>query len=262
MHLKAVISHTLEELEEKQALQPIEGLKNNLSQQPKIKSSFISSLRNGYTERGIGVITEIKRASPSAGSFQDKLSIQERSNSYQQAGANAISIVTEKQFFKGTLDMISSAKTITNLPILQKDFIIHDYQIHESATLRVDALLLIVRILTGEKINHFVELCTSFGIEPVVEVYSQEELDIALQTKAQCIAVNARDLETLEISVDKACLIAEKIPKDRISLGFSGIETAEDVNKYKSAGCKGVLIGSTLMRSGNVASTISELLGR
>ncbi len=210
-------------------------------------------------ETEFGIIAEIKLASPSTGDLIMPGQILQIVEDYKKGGAKAISVVTEKHFFKGDIKLIKEVKQKTGLLILQKDFVVDRYQILEARIAGADALLLIAKILDPEQIKEFVELCFELGIEPVVEIYDEEDLIKAQNTKTRIIAVNARDLNTFEINIDRACELINKIPEDFLRLGFSGVNTKEEILKYKKAGARGVLIGSSLIKALDRVKFLEEL---
>lgn len=223
------------------------------------KKAFKESILN--PELGdIGLIAEIKLASPAErllGKAEDLLS---RLQAYQNAGADAVSIITESKIFKGSPELIKTAKrSILALPILQKDFVIDNFQIEESHRLGADALLLIAKIVDKDKLRRFVKLCKKVGVEPVVEINKVDELVKAIESGSDIIAVNARDLDTYDVNLDKACGLLKKIPDKFIKLGFSGISSRSEVEKYKNAGANAVLVGTELMKRQNIQEFIKEL---
>lgn len=220
---------------------------------------FKGSILNPKTG-DIGLIAEVKLASPTEGELGKKADILNRLQDYQAAGADAVSVVTEKKTFKGSLDLVSKLKrSLSNLPILQKDFIISDFQIEESRKLGADALLLIARIIDDGELKRFVKLCRGKSLEPVVEVCSLEDLAKAIESGTEIIAVNARDLDTFEVNVDRACELLKKLPEKFIKLGFSGIHSRAEVIKYKDAGAKAVLVGTELMKANDINGLIKTL---
>lgn len=206
------------------------------------------------------VIAEIKMKSPSHGTFDEKLSLKERVELYISAGVQAISYVTNETFFGGKPKIVKKIKQLTNIPILQKDFVIDEYQIYEAAINGADALLLISRIIDTSNLVRFVDLCLQYGIEPIVEAYDEADIAKALESSVRIIGVNARDLDTLAMDRVKACDIIKKIPSERIALGFSGISSKMDVNSYIDAGARGVLIGSGFMKAENINEFMRSLI--
>ena len=253
--LQAIINNTDQEVQKRKNRSFLEDLT------PDNHLSFKKSILNPKIG-DIGLIAEIKLASPTAGKLGEKVDMLSRLLDYQNAGADAVSIITEKRNFKGSLELVSIVKrSILNLPILQKDFIRDDFQIEESRRLGADALLLIAReeVVGDNQLKRFVKLCQENQLEPVIEVCSLKDLSKAVESGTEIIAVNARDLDTFEIDVGLACQILKKIPEKFIKLGFSGIHSRAEVEKYKQAGTKAVLVGTELMKTKNIDKFIKEL---
>lgn len=211
--------------------------------------------------RSIALIAEIKLASPSGGVMGNAKDISKRAKMYEQAGADAISVVVDRKYFAGDYEFIRQAKKVTSLPILAKDFVIDPYQIYEAKIAGASAVLLIAKILNKETLKRFVKLAFSIGLEPVVEVGNEQELGVALSSETICLGVNARDLVTFKVSIEKACTIGRKIPDSRLFIGFSGVKTRHDVERYKSAGAKAILVGTALMKGDNNKKLIRDLRG-
>jgi len=211
--------------------------------------------------KDIAFIAEIKFASPVNPNLGSQDKLLDLAKKYENAGVDAISIITEKHFFKGDPDFVSKVRLQVNSPVLQKDFIIDAYQIYEAKTIGSEALLLIARLLNQKTLISFVSLCRNLDIEPVVEINSIEDLEKAVNSGTSIIAVNARDLESFVVSVDKACDLIKKIPDKFIKLGFSGINSVNEVEKYKLAGARGVLVGTSLMKAKNISEYIKDLKG-
>ena len=218
------------------------------------QSKFIDLFKNE-----LAIIGEIKLASPTVTYFGSEKDIVERAISYELAEIDAISVITEKHFFKGSPEFISRIKKITNIPILQKDFIIDSRQIYEAKIIGSDALLLIAKIVSKKTLIKFVSLCQEIGLEPVVEINDDQGLKKALVTSTKIIAVNARNLDSFEVNVERASLLMKKIPSKFIKLGFSGIKSSMEVKKYKQAGAKGILVGTALMQTKNIKEFIDKL---
>ncbi len=222
-----------------------------------LKKNINNKFKNAILQAdGIAFIGELKFASPVDGHIGSVNMLAAKVKQYEKAKLNAISIITERDFFKGDVSFIPTVKQQTSLPILQKDFIIDDSQIYDARTLRSDALLLIARIVDTETLKRFVVLTRKLNIEPVVEIANNDDLTKALQTETDVIAVNARNLDTFTIDVHYACNLIRKIPSEYIRLGFSGIKSSKEVLLYKNAGVKGVLIGTSLMRAGDIGNFI------
>lgn len=223
----------------------------------KEEKRFVKAL----SDRGsMAIIGELKFASPAGSNFGSANILTKKAKDYKKAGIAAISIITEKHFFKGDTSFIPQVRQVIDLPILQKDFVIDESQIYEAKFLGSDALLLIARILDKQTLKRFVLLAKQLGIEPVVEIANEEDLSKAITTTTDIIAVNARNLDTFAVNVEKACLLMKKIPQQFIRLGFSGVSSKQETLQYKKAGAKGVLIGTSLMKAENVSEFMKGLM--
>lgn len=218
------------------------------------KSHFLN-----FPKDKMAIIAEIKLSSPTIPFLGSKKDIIKRALAYEQAKADAISFITEKHYFKGSPDFISQIKKRINIPILQKDFVIDPYQIYEAKIISADALLLIAKIVNKKTLIKFVALSQEIGVEPIVEINDEKDLEKAISTSTSIIAVNARNLQTFVVDVTQACRLMKKIPDRFIRLGFSGIKSADEVKKYQQAGAKGVLVGTSLMRAKNIPAFINSL---
>src|SRR5579859_2167707 len=180
-------------------------------------------LKHIVNAQNIALIAEIKIASPSEGILGLENSILKRVALYEHAGVDAISCISEKHHFKGDITFIPKIREKTVIPILQKDFVIDTYQIYEAKSINSDALLFIARCLETNTLQSFVSLCQNLYIEPILEINNEEDLEKALTTTTNIISVNARDLDTFIVDIDKACALIKKIPRRFTILGFSGI---------------------------------------
>lgn len=224
-------------------------------------SRFVRTIAEAAKQKRIALIAEVKFASPTSPNLGPAEDLLKRVTEYEKAGADAISIITEKHFFKGSLDFVTQVKKIVKIPVLQKDFVIDEYQIYQAKEIGSDAILLIARLVDAEALKQFVDLALKIGVEPVVEINDDKDLMKAITTKTNIIAVNARDLDTFEVSVEKACNLLKRIPENYIKLGFSGIKSKEEVDKYIKSGANGVLVGTALMKTDNVYNFILSLRG-
>ena len=207
----------------------------------------------------IGLIAEIKLASPSNGILGDRDEVLQRIKQYEQGGADALSVVVDKFYFNGDMGLLSQISKATTLPILCKDFVIDKYQIYKAKIHGADAVLLIAGLLNAEKLKEFVKIAMSLGMEPVVEFSQKNELKKALESGAKTIAANARNFTDLSVDVNRACRLLELVPDKFVKLGFSGIKSYKDVVKYKNAGAKAVLIGTRLMKEKNIELFIKNI---
>lgn len=210
----------------------------------------------------ISLIAEIKKASPSIGDINVDIKPASLAATYQEAGAAAISILTDKKFFKGKLEDLIAVKQATTIPVLRKDFILDEAQVYESRIAGADAVLLIVRILGQENFSQLLKLTKSLGMQALVETHNEQEVELALSFGASVIGINNRDLNSLEIDINTTLNLLKKFPelKNRVLVSESGIETREQVKLLHSAGVRAVLVGTSLLKSQNISAKINELL--
>lgn len=207
----------------------------------------------------INIIAEFKRASPSKGIINDQIDPAMTVQNYQNGGAAAISVLTEEDFFSGSLDDLRAVREAVDLPILRKDFVIDEFQIRESAALGADAILLIVAALSENELLRFHTLSSDLGLDALVEVHDLDELKIADDIGATLIGVNNRNLKTFEVTLDVSRELMAAAPKDAIMISESGISTKEDIDELSSLGYNGFLIGETLMKSDNAMREMKKL---
>jgi indole-3-glycerol phosphate synthase len=211
-------------------------------------------------EPGIGVIAEVKRASPSRGALANIADPAELARAYQDGGARVISVLTEERRFHGSLADLDTVRAAVSIPVLRKDFIIKPYQIHEARAHGADMLLLIVAALEQPVLESLLERTESLGMTALVEVHTEEEADRALQAGATVIGVNARDLKTLEVDRDCFGRIAPGLPSNVIRIAESGVRGTADLLAYAGAGADAVLVGEGLVTSGDPRSAVADLV--
>ena len=199
---------------------------------------------------GLAVISEVKKASPSAGVICPDFDPVRMAKAYESGGATAISVLTDIDYFQGHPDYLKQVRENVQIPLLRKDFIIDELQIHEALTLGADTFLLIVAILSPEDLKYLISVGKKLGMTPLVEIHDEDELDIALEAGAEIIGVNNRDLRNFTVDMGLTARLSPKVPADCILIGESGIKTVQDAAGLRKSGCKGILIGETLMREG------------
>jgi len=209
---------------------------------------------------GIGVIAEVKRASPSRGQLANIPDPAELALAYQNGGARVISVLTEERRFHGSLDDLDAVRAAVSIPVLRKDFIVRPYQIHEARAHGADMLLLIVAALEQPALASMLDRTESLGMTALVEVHTEEEADRALQAGATVIGVNARDLKTLEVDRDCFARIAPGLPSNVIRIAESGVRGTADLLAYAGAGADAVLVGEGLVTSGDPRSAVADLV--
>jgi len=211
--------------------------------------------------KDINLIAELKKASPSHGVLRHEYDPKEIAKIYAENGAAAISVLTEEKYFRGNLVHLNIAREAGGLPVLRKDFIISEYQVYESALANADAILLIASILDKGMLRGLYNEAKSLGMDVMVEVHNQRDLEKTLGTAAEIIGINNRDLTTFEIDLNTTLELAPKIPQDKIIVSESGIKDFEDVKRIKERGVKAVLVGEAFMQSDDIAAEIKRIMG-
>ena len=206
------------------------------------------------------VIAEYKRSSPSAGAIAEP-DVAGQARAYEEGGAAAISVLTEPTRFDGALADLRAVRLAVDLPVLRKDFLVYPAQVIESRAAGADAVLLIAAALSELELKAMLAVVDDLGLDALVETHSVDDLAKALATDAPVVGVNARDLETLEVDVERALALLPDVPSDRVAVFESGVSTREDVERAIDAGARGVLVGEALMRSADPGATIRSLRG-
>jgi indole-3-glycerol phosphate synthase len=211
-------------------------------------------------QEGLGVIAELKQASPSRGLLCPNYCPGEIAAGYQAAGAVALSVLTEQHFFRGSLDHLAAARQAAVLPVLRKDFIVDSYQVYESVAAGADALLLIVAALADKDLRELIELSNRLQIAALVEVHNADEVDRALQAGARIVGVNNRDLRTFEVDLETSLRLRTGLPPGCLTVSESGISSADDLDCLEKAGFDAVLIGERLITQAEPGRALLELL--
>jgi indole-3-glycerol phosphate synthase len=210
--------------------------------------------------RRLRVIAELKRASPSRGLLRRRYRRREIALGYASAGAAAVSVLTEEQFFLGSIHDLPEVRQAVEIPILRKDFILESYQVYESVAMGADALLLIAAVLSDEELRSLLDLCKEFRIPALVEVHTEAELDRAVTAGAHILGVNNRDLRTLEVNLETSFQLRAKIPRGYIAVSESGIKTVADLRRIEEAGFHAALLGERLMMEPDPGQALHRLL--
>lgn len=224
-------------------------------------ASPLRNLQDALTRPGINVMTELKPASPSRGVLREPFDPVALASSLEAAGAAALSVLTEPQFFRSSLKNLRDARNSVKLPVLRKDFIFDPWQVWEARANDADSFLLIVMTLSDARLKELLALGRELGMEPLVEVHTREELDRALAADARIIGVNNRNLKTLEIHMETSFELVDHIPESCIAISESGIHTHSELLKLQAAGFDAFLIGTRLMVSSDPGTILAELLG-
>jgi indole-3-glycerol phosphate synthase len=220
------------------------------------RRGFSSALRRHVP----AIIAEIKKASPSKGLLSSDFNPPAIAREYQAGGAAALSVLTDQQFFQGSLADLEAARAAVALPVLRKDFAVAPYHVVEAAAAGADAVLLIAAILTEREMREYRELAAQFGMAALVEVHNEAELAPAVASGAEIIGVNNRNLHTFEVTLETSLRLADRIPSDLIRVSESGIHSSEDVQRLRQAGYHAFLVGEHLMKSGSPGQALQDLL--
>lgn len=211
--------------------------------------------------KNIAFICEVKKASPSKGIIAEDFPYLEIAKDYERAGAAAISVLTEPDYFQGADQYLTDISDSVHIPVLRKDFIIDEYQIYEAKMIGADAVLLICSLLNTEELKKYLSVCNELGLSALVEAHTENEILSALEAGARVIGVNNRNLQTFEVDLNISIQLRALVPKDIIFVAESGIKTAEDISILREADVNAVLIGETLMRSQNKKEQLDKLRG-
>jgi len=214
-----------------------------------VTRGFVQSIENKLTQNLPAIIAEIKKASPSKGVIRENFIPQEIAESYEVAGAACLSVLTDHDFFQGHEDYLQQARSASSLPIIRKDFMVDPYQIYESRVLNADCVLLIAACLTKDQMQELAGISEELGLDVLVEVHNEAELEQALTLNTKLLGINNRDLHSFEVSLNNTFDLLSKIPDNRIVVTESGIHTQEDVQAMQSHKVNAFLVGEAFMRA-------------
>jgi indole-3-glycerol phosphate synthase len=218
------------------------------------------AFRAALSREGVNVISEIKSASPSAGSIVDNPDVEAIAHDYVRGGAAAMSVVTERDFFNGSREWLSRARTASGLPVVMKDFVVEPSQIVRGVAAGADAILLLASLLDVAKLRDFIALLEAYGCDALVEVHDEEELERAVTAGAKLIGVNNRDLRDFRVDLATSERLGALMPHDVIRVAESGIKTHADVQRLRSAGFHAFLVGESLLRQSDRAAAVRALV--
>jgi indole-3-glycerol phosphate synthase len=210
----------------------------------------------------IRLIAEVKKASPSKGVIREDFDPIAIARTYEESGASCLSVLTEKKFFQGELEYLDRIRKVVKLPLLRKDFILDEYQIHEARAAGADAILLIAACLEREQMTDYLGIARQLGLDVLVESHTYKELDKSLRAGATLVGINNRDLATFTVSLQTTLDLLKDIPDDRTVVSESGIRTRDDVVRLHKAGVDAVLVGESLMREKDIGKKVNQLLGK
>ncbi len=255
--LSRIVSHKRDELAHAQKKLPLTTLQQMAQKQPAPRD-FRAALNGG---ENLAVIAEIKKSSPSTGVLREDFNPVVLAKSYAAHGAAALSILTDEKFFGGNLENLQKARTICALPILRKDFILHPYQIWEARAFGADAILLIVAILDRSQLFELLLAVAETGMQALVEVHNEAELDRALLAGVNLIGINNRNLQTFEVTLETTERLSKLTPASCVRVAESGIKSRRDVERMAACGVDAILVGSHLMYQADPGQALVELTG-
>lgn len=256
--LKEIVAKKKERIALAKAQLPFDVLKEKTASLKVAQRQFVKAINKSGM---IALIAEIKKASPSRGVIRPDFNPAQIATVYEESGAEAISVLTEEDYFQGSLSFIQQVKNTVGLPVLRKDFIIDDYQVYESKFYGADAILLIAELLTKERITEILEIAAGLSIDCLIEVSQEKELKKILTLKeAKLIGINNRNLHTLQVDFRNTEKLYPLIPKDKIVVVESGIRRYQDIMFLKILGAKAVLIGEAFMEADDIKMKIEELM--
>ncbi|MEI9921821.1 MAG: indole-3-glycerol phosphate synthase TrpC [Bacteroidota bacterium] len=244
--LDQIIEHKRKEVEERKSLYPVKLLEKSIY----FGSPTVSLKKYIQRPDKSGVIAEIKRKSPSKGVLNKNVSVERTSIGYMQAGASALSILTDNKFFGGSNEDLTTARKYNFCPILRKDFTIDEYQIIEAKSIGADAILLIAAVLEPKTAEKLAAFAHSLGLEVLLEVHDEDELKRSLGVDSDLVGVNNRSLKTFEVSIDVSKRLAQMIPAGKVKVSESGLSDPAVIAELKKVGYEGFLIGETFMKHG------------
>lgn len=241
--------------------------KKKVSLQEMKKRALTAPKKEGFpfekalSQPGLSFICEVKKASPSKGLIAPDFPYVEIAKEYEKAGASAISVLAERDYFLGSPQYVGEIAKAVSIPVLRKDFIIDEYQIYEARAIGASAVLLICAILDDATLKRFFDLADSLGLSALVEAHDEEEVQRALRCGARVIGVNNRNLKDFTVSLDTSCRLRPLVPADKIFVAESGIKTPAHTQKLRDHGVDAVLIGETFMRAADKKAMLRELKG-
>jgi indole-3-glycerol phosphate synthase len=258
--LKKILARKAEEISERKAKVTIDQLKAQL-ETASVARGFAKALQTKITAGESAVIAEIKKASPSKGVIREHFDPVEIAKSYELGGAACLSVLTDVDFFQGADQYLKDARAACHLPVIRKDFIIDEYQLFESRVLGADCVLLIVSALQPDQLFSLHEVAQGLGMDVLVEVHDQRELEIALAVDNPMIGINNRNLHTFDVSLDNTFDLLEQIPENRIVITESGIHSASDVQRMKNNNVHAFLVGEAFMRTESPGQELKRFFG-
>ena len=256
MILDTIVAHKQEEVKIQKNQLPLSELRQTLRD-----TSTTRNFKAAISTPGqINLIAEVKKASPSKGIIREDFDPIAIAQIYQSSGASAISVLTDERFFQGSLSYLTTICETTSIPLLRKDFIIDEYQIYQARAAGADAILLIASILDFRTMQTLLKIAHSLDLDCLVEVHTESELKKVLDTDAQIVGINNRDLRTFQTNLNTTVQLRKLIPQDKVVVSESGIHFRQDVKLLQECGIYAILVGESLMRSADINAKVKELM--
>mgnify|MGYP005669197017 FL=1 len=256
-YLDKIVETKAEVIKVQKTLFTIEDIKNQIKEESTARG-FISAIERKNQSNEISVIAEIKKASPSKGVIRDQFNPIEIAKQYEQGGATCLSILTDEEYFQGSLDYLKEIRASVDLPLLRKDFIIDDYQIYQSKVYGADCILLIVSALSDSQLKEFKDIAESLGLDVLVEIHNEEELQRIIPLNFRLIGINNRNLSTFEVNLETTKRLSTDL-KHKLIVSESGIKTKDDIDQILSYKVLNFLVGESFMRADNPGSELERL---
>jgi len=257
--LKKIREIKKEEIKKISRVTSLQTIRNKAESSENIRN-FKKALEKSNTQKTPGIIAEIKKASPSKGDIRVDLDPGNYAKKYEQAGACAISVLTEEIYFKGSPEDLAAASKSVSIPVLRKDFIISSFQIYEAKALGASSILLINKLLGTRQLKNYIDLARELKMEPLVEIHSEWEVEPALTSNAKIIGINNRDLETFETDIGVSKRVVPLLTQDIIPVEASGISSPLDIKKGMESKIYNFLVGESIVRAENPENFIKELI--
>jgi indole-3-glycerol phosphate synthase len=258
--LNKIVAVKRQEIEAAMNRKPLAAMREDAESRVQTRD-FVGALWAKIAAGQPAVIAEVKKASPSKGVLRADFIPADIAQSYAEYGAACLSVLTDQQFFQGSIDYLKQARASCGLPVLRKDFIVDAYQVYESRVMGADCILLIAACLDDAQMKSFEALAMSLGMAVLVEVHDEAELERALKLKTPLIGINNRNLKTFEVSLETTLTLKDKVPADRLLVTESGIMTPQDVARMRAAGVNAFLVGEAFMRADEPGEALAELFG-
>lgn len=256
--LKKIIARKHEEVVERKQQKSMQQLLDEAKSQLPARG-FSSALLGAIGEQRNAVIAEIKKASPSKGVIREDFDPVAIAQSYERHGATCLSVLTDKDYFQGDERFMQAARAATSLPVIRKDFMVDEYQIVESRAIGADCVLLIVAALAPQQLCDLHQQAVELGLDVLIEVHDEQELDLALNLDNPIVGINNRNLHTFDVTLETTFNLLDKIPNGRQVITESGIFTVDDVSRMREQGVYGFLVGESFMRADDPGQKLEEL---